>query len=103
MNDDLAYHGDIAAALRRLLQQGFEDRDGRHVQGLQEIMERLRERRREMEREHDLGGVYEEIARELDEVVELERGELDRVEQAAADSGDPRRSEVTRDFAAGQR
>lgn len=103
MNDDLSYHGDIAAALRRLMQQGFTDRDGRRVQGLQEILERLRERRREMEREGDAGGAFEEIARELEEVVETERAELDRVEQAATSSGDARRAEVSREYVAGQR
>jgi uncharacterized protein with von Willebrand factor type A (vWA) domain len=103
MNDELSYHGDVAAALRRLMQQGFTDRDGRRVQGLQELLERLRERRREMQHQHDLGGVYEEIAQELDEIVETERGELDRVEQAAAASGDQRRAEVGRDYTAGQR
>ena len=47
MKDDLMYHGDVGHALRRMLQQGFSDRDGRHVEGLQELLERLRERRRQ--------------------------------------------------------
>jgi uncharacterized protein with von Willebrand factor type A (vWA) domain len=103
MNDDLLYHGDVSAALRRLLQQGFTDRDGRRVQGLQELMERLRRRREELEQQHDLGGVYDEIARDLDEVVETERAELDRIERAADDSGDLRRADVTKDYVARQR
>ena len=28
LTDDLMYHGDLNAALRRLMQQGFEDADG---------------------------------------------------------------------------
>src|SRR5579863_7503465 len=103
MNDDLLYHGDVSAALRRLLQQGFTDRDGRRVQGLQELMEQLRRRRQEMEQQHDLGGVYDEIARDLDEVVETERAELDRIERAADESGDLRRADVTKDYVARQR
>jgi hypothetical protein len=31
LTDDLLYHGDLAAALRRLLQEGFDTRDGSHV------------------------------------------------------------------------
>ena len=46
IKDDLIYHGDIGSALRRLLQQGFQDRNGRHVEGMQELLERIRERRR---------------------------------------------------------
>ena len=45
LTDDLLYHGDLNAALRRLLQQGFEDRNGEHVEGLREMLEQLRQRR----------------------------------------------------------
>src|SRR5262249_21378186 len=47
MTDDLLYHGDLNAALRRMMQQGFRDRQGRDVQGMREMLERLREQRRE--------------------------------------------------------
>ena len=40
MTDDLLYHGDLNAAMRRMMQQGFQDRDGRDVQGLREMLER---------------------------------------------------------------
>ena len=33
VTDDLLYHGDLNAALRRLMQQGFTDRNGEEVQG----------------------------------------------------------------------
>ena len=62
MTDDLLYHGDLNAALRRMMQQGFQDREGRDVQGMREMLEKLRERRREQLDRYDLGGVYEDIA-----------------------------------------
>jgi uncharacterized protein with von Willebrand factor type A (vWA) domain len=102
INDDLLYHGDLNAALRRMLQSGFEDRNGERVKGMQELMERLRQQRRERLEQHDLGGVYEDIAQQLREVVDLERQALDDLAQEAADSGDPRRQEVT-DQAVGDR
>ena len=46
ITDDLLYHGDLNAALRRLMQQGFRDRDGKQLQGLRDVLERLRRRRR---------------------------------------------------------
>jgi uncharacterized protein with von Willebrand factor type A (vWA) domain len=94
ITDDLLYHGDLNAALRRLLQQGFTDRDGRHLQGLRDILERLRRRRRDELEKHDLGGVYDEIAKELREVVDQERAELDRQLSEARQSGDERRRET---------
>jgi uncharacterized protein with von Willebrand factor type A (vWA) domain len=45
ITDDLLYHGDLHAALRRLLQQGFRDRQGQDVQGVRELLDRLRQLR----------------------------------------------------------
>lgn len=99
MSDDLLYHGDLNAALRRVMQQGFEDRDGRRLQGMREMLEQLRERRREMLDRYDLGGVYDDIAHKLDEVVDDERRGIDRRVDEARQSGDPRREEIVDDLA----
>ncbi|MBO0887129.1 MAG: hypothetical protein J2O38_06995, partial [Acidimicrobiales bacterium] len=56
ITDDLLYHGDLNAALRRLLQSGFSDRDRNNVAGLRELLERLRRRRRDELERYDLGG-----------------------------------------------
>jgi uncharacterized protein with von Willebrand factor type A (vWA) domain len=94
ITDDLLYHGDLHAALRRLLQQGFRDRQGQDVQGVRDLLERLRQQRQERLDRFDLGGVYDEIAEELREVVETELAEIDRQLRAAQQSGDPRRAET---------
>ena len=70
--DDVLYHGDLDAALRRLLQEGF-DRDGRSVSGLRELLEQLRRRRQETLDRYDPGGAFQDIARELREIVDRER------------------------------
>ncbi|MDQ6928888.1 MAG: hypothetical protein M3159_09565, partial [Actinomycetota bacterium] len=77
LSDDVLYHGDVDAALRRLLQGGLSDRDGRHVEGLRELVERLRQRRREELERHHLGGLHEDIASELREILDEERSTLD--------------------------
>jgi len=103
INDDLLYHGDLNAALRRLMNQGFEDRNGERVQGMKELMEKLRQRRRERLENHDLGGVYDDIAEQLREVVDMERAALDDLQREAAESGDARRKEVTDEAAEARR
>jgi len=103
ITDDLLYHGDLPAALRRMMHSGFEDANGERVKGLREILDRLREQRRQRLENHDLGGVYEDIARRLRDVVDTERGELDGLEEAARRSGDQRRQEVTGDAVAERR
>jgi uncharacterized protein with von Willebrand factor type A (vWA) domain len=99
MTDDLLYHGDLNAALRRALQQGMQDREGRDLMGLREMLDRLRERRREHLDRYDLGGVYEDIANQLDEIVEQEREGMQRRVDDALQSGDRRRRELLEDMA----
>src|SRR3954468_9139371 len=99
MTDDLLYHGDLNAALRRMLQQGFEDRDGKRLQGMREMLEQLRERRREYLDRYDLGGVYEDIANQLDEIVDQERDGIDRRLDEARQTGVKRREELLEDLA----
>ncbi len=98
--DDLLYHGDPDAALRRLLTSGFERPDGEQVQGLRELMERLRQRRQEELDSGELGGAFQEIAQELDDVVAEEREGLQSLADDARQSGDERRQEVTDDVVA---
>ena len=100
--DDLLYHGDPNAALRRMLQEGFEF-DGRRISGLRELLERLRRRREEELTRYDLGGVYDDIARELREVVDQERAALDCAEEEARQSGEPDWQQLAADAAAQRR
>jgi uncharacterized protein with von Willebrand factor type A (vWA) domain len=99
LTDELLFHGDLNQALQRLLQRGFTDRNGQRIEGLREMMERLRERRREMLEQHDLGGPYEDIAERLRDVLDKERAGIDALESEARDSGDQRRSEITSEVA----
>src|SRR5215208_2123777 len=71
ITDDLLYHGDLHAALRHLMQQGFRDRNDEQVMGMRDLMERLRRKRRDQLEQYDLGGVYEEIAEQLREVLDM--------------------------------
>ena len=103
INDDLLYHGDLNAALRRMLNSGFEDRNGERVQGMKELMEKLRQQRRERLENHDLGGVFDDIAEQLREVVDIERAALDNLQREATESGDARRKEVTDEAVAERR
>src|ERR1700704_5601137 len=100
ITDDLLYHGDLNAALRRMMQSGFRDRQGEKVQGLRDILEKLRRKRRDELERHDLGGVYDDIAQELRDVVDQEREAIQQQLEAARRSGDPRRQETAEESAA---
>ncbi|MFQ5556401.1 MAG: hypothetical protein ACE5GB_02680 [Acidimicrobiales bacterium] len=94
MADSLLYNGDVNAALRAMMQDGFRDRSGRDLAGIREMLERLRDRRRELLDQYDLGGVYDDIAESLREVVRSERRALDELVDEARASGDERREEL---------
>ena len=94
LHDDLLYHGDLNAALRKMLQNGFQDRNGEQVKGLRDLLEKLRDRRRQALEDNNLGGVYDEIAEALEEVVQTERQEIQDLLEKANNSGDQRRQET---------
>ena len=100
ITDDLLYHGDMNSALRRLLQNGFQDSNGERMQGLRELLEKLRQERLEMKNRGDLGGVYDEIAQELNDILDEERHGIERQQTEADASGDERRAELAREAAA---
>ena len=88
------------------MNDGLRSRSGEPSPGLRELLERLRRARQERLERHDLGGVYDEIARELDDIIDEERHAIDRdrleARQMSERTGDPRRSEVA-DAAAEER
>lgn len=94
LTDELLYHGDVNSALRRMMQEGMTDRNGDRIKGLREILEQLRAKRAEKLAQHDLGGVYDEISRELDDIVDEERHAIDNALREAQSSGDQRRADT---------
>src|SRR5437016_12110895 len=99
ITDDLLYHGDLNAALRRLMQSGFRDHNGERLAGMRELLERLRRRRKDELERYDLGGVYDDIAQELRDVIDMERAGIDDLVEEARASGDERRQEITEQVA----
>jgi uncharacterized protein with von Willebrand factor type A (vWA) domain len=100
LTDELLYHGDVNSALRRMMNEGLTDRNGESMKGLREILEQLRSQRAERLAQHDLGGVYDEISRELDDIVDEERHAIENAVREAQNSGDPRRAETAAQAAA---
>ncbi len=93
LTDELLYHGDVNAALRRMMQEGLRDRNGEQLQGIRELLERLREERQRRLENSDLGGVYDEIKAQLDDIIDEERHAIDNAKRDAMNSGDERRSQ----------
>ena len=99
LTDELLYHGDLNSALRQLMRDGMTDKDGNRIEGLRDLMERIKQRREEIEDSGDLGGVYSEIADALKDILDEERHTIENDLRQAENSGDQRRAENARNSA----
>lgn len=78
MSDDLLQDGDIMRALRRLFRQGAQDRQGQQMPGMNDLLQRLRQKRQEQLQKHNLDDVLKDIRDELRQIQEQERQGIDR-------------------------
>src|SRR5689334_18273338 len=80
MADDVMAEGDLAEALRRLMERGWRTSDPTRpdLAGLNELRERLRRRREELQERYQLRDVLGDVRQELEEIVAEERGGIER-------------------------
>jgi uncharacterized protein with von Willebrand factor type A (vWA) domain len=108
--DDVLEHGDLGEALRRLMERGrpSDDPSRSDLRGLRDLLDRLRDRRRDILEEGRLTDPLADVRRELDEIVAQERAgvqrRLDETEPGTepADGGapDPELQRMLRSIAA---
>src|SRR5437763_1611860 len=70
--------GDLRTVMRRLMQQGAEFRDGRRIPGLRDLLQRAHDRRDEQLQRYNLDSVFEDITKQLDEVIATERATVEQ-------------------------
>jgi uncharacterized protein with von Willebrand factor type A (vWA) domain len=77
LSEDVFHGWDFETALRRMLSQGWRDKHGKRLMGLEEMAERLQRRRRKQLEKYSLDGVFDDITEKLDNVVRMERQGID--------------------------
>ena len=103
ISDDIMAEGDLAEAIRRLMERGWRSGDPTRpdMAGLQDLMERLAKRREDLRERYDLGDVLGDIRRELEEIVADERAGVERrLQNAATDAPDKDTAKAATDLAA---
>ncbi len=93
ITDEVIHHGDVDAALRRIMERGLRTPDGRQMPGLAELRDRIRDRREEISESGELDGSLAEAARELADIIDEERHAIENARDNATRSGDERRAE----------
>ena len=93
--DELLETGDLDEVLDRLAYDGVTTPDGDRLEGIRDLLEQARQKRRELEELNDPGGMLANIQERLDAIEALERSDLTALRAEAEESGDERRIEVT--------
>ena len=76
LSDDLMNFGDLQHALRNMMQRGMQTPQQGQMQGLRDLLQQLRQHRRERLDRFDMGGVMEDLQRQLEEILGMERETL---------------------------
>ena len=76
--DDILGYGDLRTALQRLMQQGMRPPQGERTPGLRDLLDKLRRRREEQLRRHDLGSAVADVVKKLEQVVQTERQAIEQ-------------------------
>ena len=83
LSDDVLNNGDIMQALRDLLRQGMQNRDGEQMPGLRQLMEQLKDRRRQQMQQNNMDSVLDDLKERLEDIIDTERrGIQNRLEEA---------------------
>ncbi|MFH0769367.1 MAG: VWA domain-containing protein [Chloroflexota bacterium] len=75
---NLMSYGDMSYVLRMMQRAGINSRQGRRLPGIQELLQRLRQRRQSQLDKYKLGSVLDEIRQKLDNILKTERGGIQK-------------------------
>ena len=81
--DDLFNDSSVMRALQRLMQRGMTNQAGQRTRGIRDLLEELKQRRRQEMERYDLGSVLNDIKERLQDIVDTEREGIDRRLQEA--------------------
>jgi uncharacterized protein with von Willebrand factor type A (vWA) domain len=95
LTDDLMNFGDLQHAMRNLLQRGMRNPMGNRLQGLRDLLQQLRQQRRNTLDRFNLSSVMDDIKSRLDELLQMERDTIDR-RLAEATGGEQRADQDAR-------
>ena len=103
LSDELLKQGDVMEALRELLRNGMQNREGQQMPGLRELMEQPKNRRRQQLQQHNMDSVVDDLKERLENILQTEREGIDRrlseaQEQVSQASDEDRPQQESLDF-----
>ena len=83
LSEELLKQGDLMQALREMFRNGVQNQEGRQLNGLRDLLERLKNQRREQLQRHNMDSVVDNLKERLDEIIVTERQGIDQRLQEA--------------------
>ena len=84
--DEVLNQGDVMRALREMMRQGLQNRDGQQLPGLRDLLERLKDQRRQQMQQYNMDSVVDDLRERLEDIIRTEReGIQQRLDQARYD------------------
>src|SRR4030067_74690 len=87
VGDDLMSNQNLSDILKRMMRNGMQNRQGKRLPGLQDMMQKLRQKRQDQLDKYDLGSIVDEIPEKLNEIKKKKRqgipGQLHKARQKA--------------------
>jgi uncharacterized protein with von Willebrand factor type A (vWA) domain len=78
LTDDLMNFGDLQHALRNLLSRGMRGSGMNRMQGLRDLLQQLRQQKRQMLDRYNLNSVFDDLKRRLNDIIQRERETLEQ-------------------------
>lgn len=75
--DDLMEYGDMRWAMRNLMSRGMQIPKGGYMQGLRDMLKKLRDQKRARLEQFNLSSVFDAFRERLDEIIAMERKRID--------------------------
>lgn len=75
---NLMSYGDLSSVLRLMQRGGIRDNQGRRLPGIQELLQRLRQRKQSQLEKYKLSSVMDEIRQKVDNILKTERQGIQR-------------------------
>ncbi|MCH8108639.1 MAG: VWA domain-containing protein [Chloroflexi bacterium] len=78
LSDDILTHGDVNRALRNMFQRGMDNDRGQRIDGLRDMMERLRKQRQQQLERYNMDSLMDDLKERLQDVIDTERSGIDK-------------------------
>ncbi len=96
LGQNLMSYGDLSYSLRMMQRGGYRDSQGRQMPSIQELLQRLRQRRQNQLDKYNLGSMIDEIKQKLDDIIKTEREGIDRKLEEARKKAEAGTGEIPR-------